>query len=110
MRFYYDPKQTDVLKQLSIHMANANFHYGFEYLDVQDKLVQTPLNDRCYLTMTQALEPRLGMHRRVQQAGGENSVRRISADPDHPGTSEDCGHNQVQHHSRAGWEAGEGPH
>ena len=60
MRFYYDPKQTDVLKQLSIHMANAKFHYGFEYLDVQDKLVQTPLNDRCYLTMTQALEPRLG--------------------------------------------------
>jgi len=60
MRFYYDPKQTDVLKQLSIHMANAKFHYGFEYLGVQDKLVQTPLNDRCYLTMTQALEARLG--------------------------------------------------
>ena len=60
MRFYYDPKQTDVLKQLSIHMANAKFNYGFEYLGVQNKLVQTPLNDRCYLTMTQALEARLG--------------------------------------------------
>lgn len=60
MRFYFDPKNSDVLQQLSIQLANAKFNYGFEYLGVQEKLVQTPLTDQCYLTMTQALEARLG--------------------------------------------------
>ena len=61
MRLYWFPKQSeDPLKKLSIRMASASFYYGFKYLGVSEKLVQTPLTDRCYLTLTQALHWRMG--------------------------------------------------
>ena len=60
MRYYWNANQKDPLKKVEILMANAVFNYGFEYLGVGEKLVQTPLTDRCYLTLTQALHFRLG--------------------------------------------------
>jgi len=60
MRFYWYPKEADPLKKLLIQMSIASFHYGFEYLGVGEKLVQTPLTDKCFLTLTQALHLRMG--------------------------------------------------
>ncbi|CAJ1328908.1 unnamed protein product [Effrenium voratum] len=60
MRMYWNPSEPQILQRLSICMADATFFYGFEYLGIADKLVQTPLTDRCFLTLTQALHMRLG--------------------------------------------------
>ena len=62
LRFYYDgaAKASEPLKRVQIRIANARFDYGFEYLGVQEKLVQTPLTERCFLCMTQALHGKLG--------------------------------------------------
>jgi len=47
-------------ENLSLHIASAEFQYGFEYQGVGERLVQTPLTDRCYLALTQALHFRMG--------------------------------------------------
>jgi dynein heavy chain 1 len=60
LRFYWNPKETNLMQNLCIKMANASFFYGFEYLGIGERLVQTPLTDRCYLTLTQALHFRMG--------------------------------------------------
>jgi dynein heavy chain 1, cytosolic len=60
LRFYWTPGEKDVFRKLCIRMANASFFYGFEYLGIGERLVQTPLTDRCYLTLTQALHFGMG--------------------------------------------------
>lgn len=59
LRYVYDPNQ-DFVNRLRVKMANADLTYGFEYLGVPERLIRTPLTDRCFLTLTQAMAQRLG--------------------------------------------------
>jgi dynein heavy chain 1 len=55
LRYYSD--QHGVLK---LRIGNAEFDYGYEYLGLAQHLVRTPLTDRVYLTLAQALHLNLG--------------------------------------------------
>ena len=59
MRYVYTPS-AEITDRLRVKMANADLAYGFEYLGVPDRLVRTPLTDRCFLTCAQAMAQRLG--------------------------------------------------
>ncbi len=56
MRFYWE-KEPD---ELIISQCTGSFGYGYEYMGLNGRLVITPLTDRIYLTLTQALSMKLG--------------------------------------------------
>jgi dynein heavy chain 1 len=76
MRYYYtrparglleqrgnEGKSSDpegAFQQLAIRVSRASFFYGFEYLGVSERLVQTPLTDRVFLTLCEAMHMRMG--------------------------------------------------
>ena len=56
LRFYWDKEPDELL----IRQCTGEFQYGYEYMGLNGRLVITPLTDRIYLTLTQALSMKLG--------------------------------------------------
>ncbi|KAK7195889.1 dynein heavy chain [Novymonas esmeraldas] len=56
LRFYWE-KSVDTCM---IAQCTGRFRYGFEYMGLNGRLVITPLTDRCFMTLTQALTFCLG--------------------------------------------------
>lgn len=56
LRFYWNRDIDDIV----IAQCTGSFRYGYEYMGLNGRLVITPLTDRCYMTLTQALTFHLG--------------------------------------------------
>lgn len=56
LRYYWD----DIEDILFIKQVNATMKYGYEYLGATSRLVITTLTDRCWMTITGALNIKLG--------------------------------------------------
>ena len=60
LRYYWDEESVKDQHGVVVRQTNARFFYGWEYLGVVPRLVITPLTDKCFVTLTGALNLLLG--------------------------------------------------
>ncbi|KAJ1494153.1 hydrolytic ATP binding site of dynein motor region D1-domain-containing protein [Baffinella frigidus] len=60
IRYYWDDSLFAPVGDCKIQQVTAEFVFAHEYLGASFRLVITPLSDRCYMTLTGALELQLG--------------------------------------------------
>ena len=56
LRFYWEQSADELV----VRQCTGTFYYGYEYMGLNGRLVITPLTDRIYLTLTQAMSMYLG--------------------------------------------------
>ena len=56
LRFYWEQEPDTLI----VRQCTGTFGFGYEYMGLNGRLVITPLTDRIYLTITQALSMHLG--------------------------------------------------
>ena len=70
MRYYWNaPKQDCEIGQMS-----AKFHYGFEFVNSQKRLIVTPLTNRCLLAITTALNFNFGVNLQGVHHNGKEAL------------------------------------
>ena len=75
LRYYWRPagsqlaraERSSSVDTIEVAIINAVLFYGFEYLGNSDRLVTTPLTDRCYRTLMGAFH--------LSMAGGLRALR-----------------------------------
>ena len=60
LRYYYDGEAENPNKNVKINQVTATMYYGYEYMGACSRLVITPLTDKCWITISNALHIKLG--------------------------------------------------
>jgi len=60
LKFYWENDKETEREEVLIKQTNSKFIYGYEYLGNPERMVITPLTDKCYITLTSALHLNFG--------------------------------------------------